>query len=228
VDGCPAGWLCLVERAGSADLAAHVYTTVRDLLAATHDCEVVAVDIPIGLTDAGPRRCDVEARRLLGPRRSSVFPAPVRATLDATSYLDACERSAAAHGKRLSRQAFAILDRIRDVDAALRTEPDARERVYEVHPELCFYEWNDARPMPHSKHTSEGFRDRLALVTRDFGPEAYQRVRTSVRRGQATDDDILDAFAALWTARRICAGQARRVPEVPPVDACGLPMRMLA
>jgi predicted RNase H-like nuclease len=44
------------------------------------------IDIPIGLTASGPRSCDLEARRLLGPRRSSVFPAPAREVLRAWSY----------------------------------------------------------------------------------------------------------------------------------------------
>jgi len=43
----------------------------------------VAVDMPIGLRAAGPRPCDAEARRLLGPRRSSVLPTPARVVLDA-------------------------------------------------------------------------------------------------------------------------------------------------
>ena len=39
--------------------------------------------------------------------------------------------------------------------------------------------------------------------------------------------DILDAFAALWTAERIAAGRARTLPEQPPMDDTGLPMRIV-
>ena len=39
----------------------------------------LAIDIPIGIPEAGARPADREARALLGPRRNSVFPAPVRA-----------------------------------------------------------------------------------------------------------------------------------------------------
>jgi predicted RNase H-like nuclease len=43
------------------------------------------------------------------------------------------------------------------------------------------------------------------------------------------DDDILDALAALWTARRIQSGSATRLPSGPEErDAFGLPMQMLA
>ena len=41
----------------------------------------IAVDMPIGLPDAGRRRADVLARELAGPRRASVFMTPVRSAL---------------------------------------------------------------------------------------------------------------------------------------------------
>ena len=45
----------------------------------------------------------------------------------------------------------------------------------------------------------------------------------------AADDDILDAFAALWTAEHVVRGTAETLPHAePPVDGAGLPMRMLA
>ena len=47
-------------------------------------CVVTAIDIPIGLTSARARRCDIEARRLLGPRKSSA--APARCTLEVDSH----------------------------------------------------------------------------------------------------------------------------------------------
>jgi predicted RNase H-like nuclease len=37
-------------------------------------------------------------------------------------------------------------------------------------------------------------------------------------------DDVLDAFAALWVARRIEAGAARPLPPRPPRDGRGLRM----
>jgi hypothetical protein len=50
--------------------------------------DIVAVDIPIGLNEeyeAGGRFCDREARKCLRGRASSVFPAPVRPVLAASS-----------------------------------------------------------------------------------------------------------------------------------------------
>jgi predicted RNase H-like nuclease len=41
-------------------------------------------------------------------------------------------------------------------------------------------------------------------------------------------DDVLDALAAMWTAERVLAGTAVRLPENPPVDDVGLRMEMWA
>ncbi len=223
VDGCRGGWLRLARDPAGGAIDAAVLSTDA-LFADAARFAAIAIDIPIGLREDGPRACDVEARRRLGPRASSVFPAPVRAALGAPSYAEACARSAAACGKRLSRQAHAILWRIEAVDAALRAVP--APHVREAHPELCFAEWNGGRPMAHAKRTAEGRAERLRLVEGTFG-DAFAPVRRRCVRAEVADDDILDAFATLWTAARVVAGESYTVPATPPRDACGLPMEMV-
>ncbi len=41
-------------------------------------------------------------------------------------------------------------------------------------------------------------------------------------------DDVVDAFAAEWTAERILNGQAITLPEIPDHDRFGLPMEIVA
>jgi predicted RNase H-like nuclease len=226
VDGCLAGWL-RIERGEDGVLDAKVMRSVRELLEASAGLGVLAIDVPIGLSENGARLCDVEARRLVGARASSVFPAPVRAVLDAESYGDACARSEAACGKRLSRQTYAILPRIRAMDQALQEAAGYRKLVYEVHPEVSFYFWNDLRPMAHPKRTNDGMRDRLHLVERHFGT-VFDELRGTLGRHLVSDDDIVDALAALWTAERVRNGGAVTIPNTPPCDTYGLPMRMVA
>ena len=143
----------------------------------------------------------------------------------APGYLEACELSAAACGKRLSKQAHAIMWRIREVDAILRSEPGLRSRVREIHPEVCYYAWA-GHPMEHGKGTGEGRVERLELVEEHF-PGAFDAIRREIQHRQAADDDILDAFAALWTAERIVRGMATTVPAVPSEDRFGLRMEMV-
>lgn len=90
-----------------------------------------------------------------------------------------------------------------------------------------FSSWSGA-PLLDSKKSGFGFATRLRLVEARF-PGQFDLVRRSVGRRAAADDDILDAFAALWTAERIFHGAARMFPEPPtPRDSMGLPMEMLA
>jgi predicted RNase H-like nuclease len=226
VDGCPSGWIALVEQTETRLITAHVFPTFRNLADAL-DAAVIAIDIPIGLTDCGPRDCDLRARKHLGPKRgTSVFSAPIRPALGASTYLDAMAASITHQQKGISQQAWAIYPKIRQVDDALQADADLRRRVVEVHPELTFSTWAGAPIIP-GKKTAEGHAIRRALIASHFGPMAFESARNQVQRNHASNDDIADAFAALWTAQRIVNGKSLSLPFDPPLDSRGLPTRMV-
>lgn len=228
IDGCPAGWLCLIKDLSTGAVHARILASISDLLGLAPRPEVVLVDVPIGLTAAGPRTCDLEARaHLKAPRASSVFPAPIRSTLVAASYGQACEIGAAADGRKLSRQSWAILPKIREMDTFLRTDATLHQWVREVHPEVSFWAWNGGKAMVHRKKLSAGRAEREALVKPAYGA-AYTAAQSSLPRGQYHNDDLLDAFAALWSGERVVAGKELVIPAKPPVDSCGLRMEMVA
>jgi threonine dehydratase len=127
----------------------------------------------------------------------------------------------------VSKQTFAIFPKIKNVDALLRETAGLLGSVHEVHPEVCFFFWNGRRPMRYPKKSGFGCAERFRLVEEDFGTAAYE-IRDAVPRREASDDDILDAFAALWTARRIRDGSAERVTETDERDEFGLPMQIWA
>jgi predicted RNase H-like nuclease len=228
IDGCPAGWLCLTKDLCTGAVQARILTSISDLLGLAPGPELVMVDVPIGLTAAGPRKCDLEARALLkAPRASSVFPAPIRPTLVATSYTQACQIGEGADGRKLSQQAWGILPKIREVDTFLRTDPTLNQWVREVHPEVCFWAWNGGRAMAHRKKSSAGRAEREALVKPVYGA-SYIAAQSILPRGQYGNDDLLDAFAALWTGERVVAGKELVIPAKRIVDSCGLRMEMVA
>jgi predicted RNase H-like nuclease len=135
-DGCRGGWIGISEDMATHDLSWGVSPTL-DALAATSMASIIALDVPIGLPDRGSRKCDVAARKLLGVgRASSVFPAPIRPLLEATSHVEACSIREAVEGKRISIQTWAIISKILEVDTAMRASSDLRKRVREVHPEV--------------------------------------------------------------------------------------------
>jgi predicted RNase H-like nuclease len=213
VDGCRGGW-AVAERDG-AYVELHLERDFEGVLARAGRRGVVAVDMPIGLSDAAPRACDVEARRLLGPgRASSVFPAPARAVLGATTYATACAASVAACGRALSLQTFHLLARIREVDGAVT--PALQRRVREVHPELVFAALAGGRGLGAGKRTREGHEARRALLEAALGP--VPDLALARRRLGPTDvglDDLADALACLVAAARIAGGRERRVPAGP-------------
>jgi len=129
---------------------------------------MLGIDIPIGLTDKGARECDKEARQVLGrPRASSVFPAPIRAVLAAESWEEACAIRKRVDGKRMSKQAWAIVSKIRCVDREMAGSPTMQSRIREVHPEVSFWAWT-SRPMRYRKTSRAG---RIVIIGAEFGWE---------------------------------------------------------
>jgi len=234
VDGCKAGWFVAVASlTKQGDLASPgewtlrnvwIADSFREVLSNTVDCLLVCVDIPIGLSsDTKPRRCDVAARKLLGRRASSVFPAPIRPCLSAADYVSACKVNFERTGKKLSKQSFALLKKIHEVDDLM--SPALQERVREIHPEVLFWALNGNQPMPHNKKAVPGQAQRHKLlegVLADMDSVLAQ----APPRGYVMDD-ALDALAAAWTAGRTVLGKAKTLPERPELDSKGLRMEIV-
>ncbi len=219
VDGCRGRWAVVTATPGG-HLGAELAADLAPLIARVRTGEVaaMAIDMPIGLLADRPRPADRAARALLGPRRSSVFPAPVRAVLGAADYTEACARSRAASGKALSKQTFNLLGAIGHLDALL-TPADA-DRIVEAHPELAFARLG-GEPAP-AKRTAEGRRHRLRLLTEALGPPLEELVAAS----DVPTEDLLDATALILTARHVVAGSEHRLGDGV-VDETGKPVQVV-
>jgi predicted RNase H-like nuclease len=221
-DACRGGW-CVVTLPVEGPATAEVVD--RFTKVATRQAKgkvgAVGVDIPIGLSDGPPRACDEEARRLLGARRSSVFPAPVRPVLGARSYEQALSRARAASGVGLSKQAWNLVAKITEVDRLL--DPTRQGRVFECHPEVAFARLHGT-PMAHAKKGRPGRDERLAVL-RPHVP-GIDALAAEPPTGAAVDD-VLDAAACAVTARALLAGQVQRLGERRH-DAKGLVMEIVA
>jgi predicted RNase H-like nuclease len=197
-----------------------------EVLALPERPAAIAVDMPIGLLERaapGGRACDRAARALLGrPRASSVFSPPTRPALVNDGYADAMARN----GAGMSKEAYNILPKIRELDALLT--PGAQSGVFEAHPELVFRALA-GHPMRHNKKTPAGRRERLRCLRPAFGAAFRDplRARLELGAGKVAVDDVIDAYALAHAARRIQTGQATRLPQGPaPVDARGLRMEI--
>ncbi len=81
--------------------------------------------------------------------------------------------------------------------------------------------------MPFRKKCEQDRADRRLLVDDHFGVSAYDSVRQNCRGKKVGADDVLDAFAALWTAERIARGEAQTLPVTAEHDRLGLRLEIV-
>ncbi len=224
VDSTPGGWSVVFHESGQ--LHVRKAGTLSDIVDLGTEYDILAVDMPIGLLDAyesGGRACDRGARKLLGPRGGSVFPAPVRRVLEASTYEDACARSQASspNGMKISKQTYAIVSKIKQVDDLLQERPELRNVVREVHPEVCFCELA-GQPIRHPKGKQPGREEREQALHSCF--PNFDALIKAGREKRLPLTDILDAAVACWSALRLALGKGRSLIEPIPRDSTGLPM----
>ncbi len=235
VDGCKAGWIAALQDLETHELTPVVAASFQEIAHGERAPILTAVDMPIGLAERGPRQCDLEARALLGRRGAAVFPAPPRPLLETSSYAQAnalCRKL--MDGKGLSRQSYNLTGKILEVDRVVRTAgrqngqgaPAWGLPIRECHPELAFLAMNGGQALPVSKHEAAGLEFRRVLLERELGVSLRDFVLATRRWRGAALDDVYDALACLWSAQRILAGMAQRVPADPPADRFGLPMEI--
>jgi predicted RNase H-like nuclease len=218
VDGWRGRWVgALLDGRGVTLLDLH---DVPEVLAVP-DVELVAIDMPIGLSEDGVRACDVAASsRLKGlGAAGSVFPTPVRAVLATDDYAEAraISRAHTDPPRAPSAQAFQLVGAIRALDEALGDPPI--ERVVEVHPELAFRALcPDVRDR---KGSARGTVQRLRAL------RAVMDVEEALAAAPAGVPviDALDACAAAWSARRLAEGRGECVGDGA-IDRRGRPMRI--
>ena len=192
VDGTKGGWVAVVLDDGQF-VSDHVIRPVETAFEELAGAQVIAVDVPIGF---GPRRADAAARAYLRGAASTVFTTPTREVL----------KMRFGPGLGVSAQAHALGPRILHVTELARA--DARFR--EVHPEVSFREMNGRKPLRYRKRSAGGVLERINLLR----TEGIELAGVDAA-AEAPLDDVLDAAAAAWTARRLSLGAARPLPDPP-------------
>ena len=198
IDGCKTGWVAvtLAGGPGRAGLPAVRVTVARTLDQLALD-GVIGIDMPLGLLAEGWRTADLLARRALGRRGSCVFAIPPRPVWAAPDYPAANLRCRELTGRGLSAQAWGLRARLLEAD---RFRHGCVHPLYEVHPELSFTGLSGA-PLQESKHSAAGLARRRVLL-------AQAGIELPAAVPGAAADDLLDAAAVAWSARRIAAGAA--------------------
>jgi predicted RNase H-like nuclease len=222
---CSRGWLAASAKLQGITLSPEdpqVFTSLLDLLDYKPAFQVIALFSPIGLLDEpspGGRHCDRDARRLLGwPRSGAIVSPPVRRAVNCTSY----EEAAAANGGHMSIVTWQLLKKVAEVDANIA--PYWQRTVFEVHPELTFYQLNDDHPVRYSKHKVAGAEERRNLLRVKL--HGVGRI-FDAKLPKISQAQLIDAAACLWAARRIVSRAVNRLPEDPEWDGMGLRMEVV-
>jgi predicted RNase H-like nuclease len=115
-------------------------------------------------------------------------------------------------------------EKVREVHEYLRTNPGSGHFLYEVHPHLSFLELRGGVTEKTHDEGKPRFRDQLSFLCDIYPSEALYQALTAFRHAEASRHDILDAFAMLWSAKRIATSRAERLPSTPVYDARGFDM----
>ena len=220
------GWLAVAYTDGGFDHAA-VFDGVGELWTRYEEsAERIAIDVPIGLeTASAPRPNERAARNSLGERADAVVPAPVREAARKHRYRAANRVHERKTGSKLSRRSFDRAPVVAAVDEFLDAIDDARPVFCEAHPELCYSAFA-GEPPAEPPEVASGYAERmraLAGFDRD-APPTVQSVAEATEGFRVPIPAVLDAVALGLTVRP-GTGSLRSLPEDPPTDERGLPMR---
>jgi predicted RNase H-like nuclease len=213
VTPCPGGWLVTSAKLHAATFSpedSRVLEKFSSVFEERPQFDVIALNAPIGYPDEPgiPRTCDRWARELLGRRSMTVHNAPIRSSL---------ESGMSRADEHLDAISLNLLPRYCEVAAEML--PFRQRQVYEAHPELSFYVINSDTPLKYSKKSEAGIEERRTLLEKRI--PGVRRIIEQEIPGVPVPH-LYDNAAMLWTARRIFAKAATRIPEDPEWDAEGL------
>ena len=193
VDSCNGGW-CVIQLDSLGNSSMQLIQSIDELL--EYNADIIMIDIPIGLSDSNEERSfDKIARESLGKRRNSVFPVPCKSAIynSNSSYESTCAINEKITGKKISRQSWAIIPKIREVDLFLQDNPKMNNMLFENHPELCFVNLL-GKPCEYHKSKRGGEAERIIELRKHLDIlSLLHNPPYSENSAEAKRDDIIDA-----------------------------------
>lgn len=227
IDGCRGGWF-YVGIDEKNEYCFGIISNIESILEITKEAQLVLIDIPIGLRENEKleRLCDLEARKVLRKRSSSVFPTPSRLAIKCDQYFKASQINFQCTGRKLSKQSFSIAKKIEEVDR-LFDSTSLQTKYREMHPEVCFWALNNKTPIEFSKGKSNGFQERK-FILKKFYPYSEKLIEGAMQKYLRKDlakDDIIDALIGAVSATFY--PNIISLPSEPELDRKGLKMEIV-
>ena len=234
VDGCRGGWLIAKTDGDRGDFSTLSLSVVPKLAQALKEkalkekalkekaSPLVLIDMPKGLLSDKARRIEGLARQLLKGQASTVFNVPVVEAVFADRYEDASAINHRMTGKKLSKQAWYLCPKIRELDELLAEESSLSDVIYEAHPELVFRLMAEVQ-LPKKK-LPEGLTARLGLLERAGVPatQLINDLMDQYPRSVCFADDGVDALVLLLLAH----SPSEDLDQEPEVDRQGISINL--
>jgi predicted RNase H-like nuclease len=230
IDGCKGGYVAV--NITDDDLDVNIFKSIDEICSKYEKSDSLIIDMPIGLPENKEDiRPDSPARKVLSSRASCIFNTPSRQAIYEKEYSDANETNRDILGKGLSKQSFAISNKIRDIDEFLEREPKWRNKLIESHPEVCFAmlnsNCNGPEPIYDNKKTQPGIDKRLELLSRYYNRTDEIRELVYSDSFKKYKDDVIDALCLAVTGMLGYENGYKTIPENPMEDRMGILMQMV-
>ena len=232
IDSCKKGWIAAILDYGHLHIKR--YKTISEIIAEYPAPCTYLIDMPIGLPEQeSDLRPDRAAREKLGSCGSSVFPVPCRQAVyqigQNSEETESLQKEVNKHilGKSLSKQATAIIPKIRELDEFLAAHEEYKNVICESHPELCFARLN-GEILQSKKNSSFGIAERGQILSQHIKDDKIHNTYKPAKELECKQDDILDAVCLAVTAALKAHGLTETIPAEPHADARGLRMQMVA
>jgi predicted RNase H-like nuclease len=230
IDGSAGGWVAVVRT--PHQFKVYHFSRISQIFELPIAIDLALIDIPLGLGSSRViRGVEKLARKELSPaRHSSVFNVPVRESMQQNNYQLASQTNWEITGKKISRQSWNIVPKIKDADHALQENPGLKKRLLEAHPELCFKYLNHAKiPVFRKRDPGQKGLDERISILRNYYQDVehfYRQQLKDLHPSIAQPHDLVDALCLCITAS--LGGQYRlsRLQKTFTQDDFGIEMNM--
>tara|TARA_B100001057_G_scaffold496314_1_gene597470 strand:- start:993 stop:1691 length:699 start_codon:yes stop_codon:yes gene_type:complete len=208
IDGCRSGWIGIYNFNDNFGTSGIIHKKkISEIISSFPSNSIFLIDMPIFLSNRKyARKCDVEAKKFLGKRRSSIFFAPCSQALRTKNYNDANNINKKITSLGLSKQSWNLFEKIKEIQKL-----NSKIKIFEGHPECSFTFYNKTE-MDFTKSSAKGLFSRLKILY-EIGFNVIELVDKLPSDIIANADDVIDAAILCWSAYRLKNNMAFEFPK---------------
>jgi predicted RNase H-like nuclease/predicted house-cleaning noncanonical NTP pyrophosphatase (MazG superfamily) len=227
IDVCKGKWVAVALTEKGFEV--NKFNNIEEICNKYEESDSIIVDIPIGLPEnINDIRPEVEARKHLKGKTSSIFNVPCRQAVYLIDYESANEKNREILGKGLAKQSFGIASKIKEVDNFLNNNPKWKNKLQEGHPEICFSKLNNGEVVIENKTKLEGQQIRLDILKKYYS-DSHLVIAKYLKDVPARKkiDDVIDALCLAVMGVIGLENGFETIPKEPMEDVRDIRMQMV-